>query len=188
MPRFISFAGKAISGSEDAKEAGWTRDVKIKDSVGYDMLIQLQALNMILPGVPCIYYGDEYGDVGAGDPDNRRMARFGNQLSSKENKTLDKTIKLVQLRRNNIAMIYGETKFLQADKSLLVIMRKYFDNVAVLILNKSNDIQNATVQMPQGIDSKSLETLFSTNFEIHNNQLTIRIPPHQTEVIYSYKK
>lgn len=187
MPRFISFASKAISGSEDAKEAGWTRDVKIKDSVGYDMLIQLQALNMTLPGVPCIYYGDEYGDMGAGDPDNRRMARFGNMLSSKENNTLDKTIKLVQLRRNNIAMIYGETKFLQADKNVLVIMRKYFEQVSILILNKSNDIQTATFEMPDYTNSKSLKALFDSNFEISNGKMVMQIPPHQTEVLYSYK-
>lgn len=36
----------------------------------------LEVINLTLPGVPCIYQGDEYAEVGANDPDNRHMMRF----------------------------------------------------------------------------------------------------------------
>ena len=41
IPRFISYASKGLSFSEDAKEAGWDRDVKIKDTIGYNKLKML---------------------------------------------------------------------------------------------------------------------------------------------------
>ena len=31
---------------------------------------------MSVPGIPCVYYGDEIADVGGNDLDNRRMMRF----------------------------------------------------------------------------------------------------------------
>lgn len=37
--------------------------------------------NLTIPGAPLLYYGDEYGEHGAADPDNRHMMRFGAALS-----------------------------------------------------------------------------------------------------------
>lgn len=39
---------------------------------------------MTIPGIPIIYYGDEYGLPGAGDPDNRRMMQFENLKDREE--------------------------------------------------------------------------------------------------------
>ena len=76
MARVISYASQALSTKEDEKEAGWKRDIEVKDTVGYKKLSLLTAFVTTLPGVPIIYYGDEIGMPGAGDPDNRRMMRF----------------------------------------------------------------------------------------------------------------
>jgi cyclomaltodextrinase len=52
------------------------RKIEIQDTVAYKKLSALNAFNMTIPGVPVIYYGDEIGDPGGNDPDNRRMMRF----------------------------------------------------------------------------------------------------------------
>lgn len=56
----------------------------MKRKSSYNKLQNFYALNISLPGVPVIYYGEEIGMMGAGDPDNRRMMRFGDDLDLNE--------------------------------------------------------------------------------------------------------
>ncbi|MDE6876539.1 MAG: hypothetical protein K2P00_01790, partial [Alistipes sp.] len=104
--RLISLAGGALSPDEDHKAAGWTREVGVGDSIGYRKLALIQALNCTLPGVPCIYQGDEYGEPGANDPDNRRMMRFDG-YSPREQAQRELTRALVGLRRTSMPLLYG---------------------------------------------------------------------------------
>jgi cyclomaltodextrinase len=83
IARFISYAGQDLKFSDDDKEAGWKRNIIVKNKVGYKKLAQLIAYISTIPGVPVIYYGDEIGMPGAGDPDNRRMMKF-DHLSTDE--------------------------------------------------------------------------------------------------------
>ena len=77
--RFASIAGGAIDIHSQGKEEGWTKEVGIGDAeTAYKRALLLEVLNMTLPGVPCIYQGDEYAEVGGNDPDNRHMMRFDN--------------------------------------------------------------------------------------------------------------
>lgn len=46
---------------------------------GIELLKLASFLQMTLPGVPCIYYGDEAGMEGYGDPFNRRCYPWGNE-------------------------------------------------------------------------------------------------------------
>ncbi|MBI4703069.1 MAG: hypothetical protein HY744_18285, partial [Deltaproteobacteria bacterium] len=53
---------------------------------------------MTLPGAPVLYYGDEIGLPGAGDPDNRRPMRFDADLAPRETGTLEAVGRLGRLR------------------------------------------------------------------------------------------
>ena len=55
------------------------------------------------PGVPLVYYGDEYGQPGAGDPDNRRFMKWTG-YSAFEQSTLDVTKKLGAAREELVAL------------------------------------------------------------------------------------
>ncbi|HAN77963.1 MAG TPA: alpha-amlyase, partial [Bacteroidales bacterium] len=57
--RFMSYADGSIRFDEDAKLAGWTREIKVKDEIAYNRMEQLIALMMTIPGCPVIFYGDE---------------------------------------------------------------------------------------------------------------------------------
>ncbi len=134
--RFITYASGDISFAEDAKKAGWTRDVGMSDDSAYDRLGMLQAFNMSIPGVPVIYYGDEYGSTGAGDPDNRKMMRF-NDLNDKETALRALVQELVKLRRNSMSMLYGTTDVIVDEAGMFVLRRSYFNEETFVYFNEN---------------------------------------------------
>lgn len=135
--RFISYASGDVRFDEDAKKAGWTRKIGMSDTTAYNKLAMLQAFNMAIPGIPCIYYGDEYGSIGGNDPDNRKMMRFTG-LNKHEQQLKQKVANLVKTRRNSMALQYGSTKIVEASDKALIIKRTYFNEQATLIINTSD--------------------------------------------------
>ena len=133
--RFISYASGDVKFEEDGKTAGWTRNIKISDSTAYDKLAMLHAFNISIPGIPCIYYGDEIGMPGANDPDNRRMMKFSG-LNNKENNLKKKVGKLLHLRNQSMPLLYGTTE-INTDGNVLIITRDYFGDKSISIINKS---------------------------------------------------
>ncbi|AGC76105.1 glycosidase [Nonlabens dokdonensis] len=139
--RFISYASGDVRFDEDAKKAGWTRDIVMSDSTAYDRLGMLQAFNMTMPGVPVIYYGDEYGSIGANDPDNRRMMKFDN-LSDRETNLRELVQELVKLRRNSMSLLYGTTQVMSESNGILDIQRRYFGEQTTVFFNETGLILN----------------------------------------------
>lgn len=135
-PRFISYADGSLKFGEDTKYAGWNREISIQDTLAYQKLSALTAYMMTIPGIPCIYYGDEYGSPGGNDPDNRRQMQFDN-LDKYQNATKERAKKLIQLRKENLALIYGDTQILDEGRDYLVISRQYFDNQVIAVFNTS---------------------------------------------------
>lgn len=137
LPRFISYAGKGLLWNEDEKEAGWNRDIEVVDTAGYDKLKVLLAFNATIPGIPILYYGDEIGMPGAGDPDNRRMMRFDN-LSAEELDVRNTVKTLNAIRSENMALLYGDYKSLYVEEGFFMFERSYFDNSVTVYINKSD--------------------------------------------------
>ena len=149
--RFISLAGGDLGWDDDAKYEGWTRDVGVGDSVrGYAKSLLLEKLNLTLPGVPCIYQGDEYGQAGGNDPDNRRMMRFGG-YNRFEQHNLDEVRRFAQLRRSNIALQFGDYLPLYVDDDVLVYLRTYMGEGVIVAINKAETAVDVDVTIPVGL-------------------------------------
>ena len=173
IPRFISYASKALGFMEDEKEAGWTRNIEIIDTIGYNKLKLLSAFNLTIPGVPVIYYGDEIGMVGAGDPDNRRPMIFDGLNKYQEG--VKKTIKqLFSLRADNIALTYGEFNLIHISNDLFVYERGYLNNNVIVMLNKSEKV----ITLPNIKEISSYENHF--NSTIQNEQIVL--PPYSFDI------
>ena len=181
MPRFISFAGGAIGPGDDPKEIGWQQDVTVEDPVGYERLKNLTAFIMTIPGVPVIYYGDDIGMPGANDPDNRRPMRF-DQLSEQESSVRESLKKLTALRRNNLALVYGDLQMLHTDAGSMVYFRNYFDQAALVAINKSGEKQNIELEIPKGVDLQKLQANFGHPIVIHDNKAVVQLPPNSFDV------
>jgi len=76
-----------------------------------------------LPGAPLLYYGDEYGQWGGSDPNNRLMWRDEDALGGDEAETLDFVRALGQARRDVPALRQGDYRSLGATEDTLVFAR-----------------------------------------------------------------
>ena len=133
--RFASMARGAIGTNTNGKEEGWTGEVGIGDAEkAYARALLQETLNLTLPGVPCIYQGDEYAEVGGNDPDNRHMMRFDG-LNEHEQSFRKKVRQLIAMRRNNMALLYGEYVPVVVSQDTLIFERRYMNQtVRVTIL------------------------------------------------------
>lgn len=136
--RFASIAGGAIDIHSQGKEEGWTQTIGIGNAdKAYKRALLLEVINMTLPGVPCIYQGDEYGEVGGNDPDNRHMMRF-ETLSLDERNMRDKVAELIHMRRNSMPLLYGDFIPLVDTPDEIIYQRVYLGKKVTVIINRKD--------------------------------------------------
>ena len=136
--RFASIAGGDIDITSQGKEEGWTREVGIGDAEkAYKRALLLEVLNMTLPGVPCIYQGDEYAEVGGNDPDNRHMMRFDN-LNEEERNMRKQVAELIHMRRHSMPLLYGDFIPLIDRPDEIIYQRVYLGEKITVIINRKD--------------------------------------------------
>ena len=137
--RFASIAGGALRFDEDAKEAGWTREVGIGDAAkAYRLALLQEMVNFTIPGVPCIYQGDEYAETGGNDPDNRHPMKFTGLNDDQEN-FKKQVSKLVQLRRHTLPLLYGDYIPVAADENSIEFQRIYMNQIATIKISRNEE-------------------------------------------------
>jgi len=132
-----------------ASEIAWSNPPEVDHPSSYDKIKLQFAYILTIPGVPVIYYGDEFGMTGAADPDNRRMMRFDNNLNEYEKKTLKDVSKLVHIRNDHPALRYGDFLTLEADKNIYAYIRSDMNERILIILNKSENDQTIKLSLPE---------------------------------------
>ena len=142
--RFISLAGGAVRWDENDKAAGWEREIGVtadgdaaKEEQAYKAAMLLEVINLTIPGVPCIYQGDEYGEAGANDPDNRHMMKF-NGLTERQQQFRNEVQQLVQMRRNSLPLIYGEYIPVEVADNKWVFDRTYMGETVRVTIDLAN--------------------------------------------------
>ena len=162
-PRFISLAGgdMPLWGIDDKAE-GWHREVKVGDmDKGHAGLQLLKAIITTVPGVPCIYQGDEYGVPGANDPDNRDMMTFecSNDHQVKE---YSQTQALLKYRRSSMPLMYGDFRTLYVDDEAWVFVRHYMGEWVVVALNVRGAEKSINVALPEFMECESVDVALAT--------------------------
>ena len=182
--RLISLAGGTLHPDEDHKAAGWLREIGVGDKVGYKKLALINAINMTIPGVPCIYQGDEYGEPGGNDPDNRRMMRFDG-YNDDEQAQLDITRRLIALRRSYMPLIYGDMMTLALTEDVWVYMRVYMGEWVIAAVNTGGEQQDVACVLPEFIDlAQPLMASFGNSYSMQTDGvLTLSIEPYGFEIL-----
>ena len=95
------------------------------------------ALQMVLPGMPMIYYGDEVGMEGKQDPDCRRGMLWDEEKQDKELLTYYK--QWIQIRKQSKALQKGTTKFSNVNDEIKTfeIVREYKSQKVKVLVDAS---------------------------------------------------
>ncbi len=186
LPRFISLASGALKFNEDDKAAGWSREIKNENPVGYKKLSSLIAFMMTIPGVPVIYYGDEIGMAGAGDPDNRRMMKFA-KLSDEESAEKNTVEKLTKLRKQNLSLVFGDFDTLKVADNFYAYARTYFDEITIVVFNKSAETVKVELAIPARYTDAKLTGNFGADWRLEKNTLTIELKGNSFEILTNKK-
>jgi glycosidase len=135
-PRFISLASGDVRLDEDTKAAGYTRKIGTPAASAYQKLAMMHAFNFTVPGIPVVYYGDEYGMPGANDPDNRRLMKFKN-YTPEETALRNEVAKLARFRQKSPVLAYGSTTTKALSANVLLLERSYFGERVITLMNRS---------------------------------------------------
>ena len=96
------------------------------------------AFQLLLPGMPMIYYGDEYAMPGANDPDCRRGMYWDEEYQDKEMYEWYK--RLIQVRKSHACIVEGELARIvtEDEEGTVVLIRKNGEETIAMIFNCSS--------------------------------------------------
>jgi|GEM_PF-305106 len=124
IPRPIHFASGQIDNCRQGSSPGngWSDQYsQPQDAAPYERLGLAFAVMLTGPGIPLIYYGDEVGLAGGGDPDNRRLMPWGDDELNNHQLALRSLIqRLTQLRKELPVLSRGRRVTLSADQDTWV--------------------------------------------------------------------
>jgi len=128
------------------------------------------ALQMTLPGVPMIYYGDEIGMEGDNDPDCRRPMIWD---AGRWNRPIyEATRALVQLRHAHPALVEGDLRTLRVFNGVYAYARTLGDDAVIVVLNPRGELPDLTVTLGDlGGTRRWLDILSGMQFTVEQGQL-----------------
>jgi glycosidase len=176
--RYMAYAdGKVKNQGVDTREMAWKNPPTVDHPSSYQKAELYLAYMFTIPGLPVIYYGSEFGMTGVDDPDNRRMMRFGDQLSIFETRMLNETKKIVKMRKQHSALRYGDFLTLRADTVVYAYMRSDFNERMLVVLNKSERAQTVDLLIPELYHLHELVDVISGEKEdLKNDRVRVSVP------------
>ena len=135
------YRGQAGHPSEVAlnKWADQTLPVAPDEDEPYERARLAMCWLLTTPGAPMLYMGDEYGEFGGRDPDNRHMWRPEGQLAPREVALLGAVRSLGLARQAQPGLRRGAYQSLGASENLLAFLRAGPGLASVLVLLNSGD-------------------------------------------------
>ena len=132
---------------------GWHDDVKDPQVIALakQRLTLAVLFQMIFPGSPSVYYGDEVGVTGGDDPFNRGTYPWADLGGQPDTALLAEFKKLIRMRHDNAVLRRGSiTAPLVADAHVIVLARRLGDTWAITATNNAATPRTVTVALPVG--------------------------------------
>lgn len=171
IPRVItSLVGESCEG----KDRNWQATHNLTNDEfqhGVTLLKGAMVLQYFLPGIPCIYYGDEAGLYGYKDPFNRKCYPWGN-----ENKELLEFTKLLAKFKKQFRDILkdGNLKFIDTIDGVVGFCRYNIKSKLLVYLNYTDNVKHVPI--------------YDTNYRIKYGYISndkIEIEPYSFSLLYN---
>jgi glycosidase len=165
----------------DGSGNAWTDEPDLEtDPNTYERLANAFAVLFTTKGAPLIYYGDEFGLPGAGDPDNRRYMQWSGYSAAQQG-LHDRLAKLLSIRAAHPSMRRGTRTTLYVDVDHWVFSETTTVGTATdtvyVGVNRSDDDYTATV-VPPGLPELVVGGTMSTGSD--------DLPARETRIWSSY--
>jgi glycosidase len=178
LPRIIHLAANnrlwGDNQSADGKNLAWSgQPGPVAELEAYERVANAFAVLYTNRGAPLVYYGDEIGLPGAGDPDNRRFMQWtapsANQAYLKERIT-----KLGDIRSKHPALRRGTRTTLESSPDVWAYSRVTVGDAVYVAVNRSDTAQ------PVGTLPIGALTELVTGAAVSGP--SVSIPPRQTRI------
>ncbi len=179
-PRFMAYADGDLPNPTipDEEEVGWKTPPTVDNPETYEYLKLATAFILSIDGVPMLYYGDEIGLTGAGDPDNRRMMPKESELTPPQKKLRNHIAQVAHARLKHPALRYGNRRALHARGNQYAFVRRHLDDSALCVWNRAK--KPATLQLkpsPEMADGTYYDALSSKTLKVKNGTAEVTLPP-----------
>ena len=181
IPRAIHYASGEIENCTEGSNQynGWNwRPAQPQAAAAYERLGLAFGIMFTTEGIPLIYYGDEIGLAGGGDPDNRRLMPWDTeQLLPAQIALRAQLQKLAQIRQAHKSLSRGIRQTLRVDAESWIYKTscqdERFEELTVVINRGDEPILDVAV--PSGV---YLDLISSTRFEE-----TVRVGPRSMLIL-----
>lgn len=128
-------------------------------------------IQMTLPGVPLIYYGDEAGLTGGKDPSNRKTYPW----DSENNEIIDIYRKFIKVRKSDEIFTKGSFDLVFFEDNVLIYKRSHNGRKVFVIINACNEERN--IKLGNDFNGSFRDIIKDEKLElrnINNNVLNIK--------------
>lgn len=136
---------------------------------GRNLLKIASAIQMTLPGVPCIYYGDERGMEGYSDPFNRATVNW----DKADQNLLEWYKKIISIRKNHQVYVSGKCETV-AESAGLYAFRRFFPDNDEPENNQQSGIREALGKTSEAGNRRSVITAANCGQSLESMSLTGR--------------
>jgi glycosidase len=181
VPRFVSHAWQPPFDmwGNGGRDIGWDpgrRPQQPAEAQPYRRLEQAFTFLMTMPGVPLIYYGDEVGLAGAGDPDNRRPMPSDQSLNEHQRRLRGHVERLGALRRESRALRRGARQTLLAEDNWYAWVRSAGSEAALVILSRDGGQVTVRAPAPFAEGETLRDALSDRTATVQGGNVTLELP------------
>jgi glycosidase len=153
LPRIIHLAANSRlwgdNQSADGKDRSWDNTpTAVSELEAYERVANGFAILLTNRGAPLVYYGDEIGMPGGGDPDNRRFMQWTG-LTANQTYLHDRIKALADIRHKHPALFRGTRTTLEVSSDVWAFTRSTTGDTVHVVVNRSDSPQTAG-SLPSG--------------------------------------